>query len=133
MKKLLGNADLKIYNHATSEVLNIPELQDEFEYVVTGFLANNLVDNRFRHAILKVYGSDGEAFQNKVKSYEYIEYPPMKVIMTRNNIVLTTSDIALRNYKEISFVGPRGGCFEVAINHYISGLRKRKRLRYVVL
>lgn len=133
MKKLLGNAELKVYNHATSELLQLPELQSDFELVVVGFLANNLVDNRFRNTNLKVYGSDGEAFQSKVKTYDYIEYPPLKVIMTQNHVVLTTSDIALRNYREISLVGSRRSCFDTAIQNYISGLRRRKRLRYVVL
>ncbi|MEM1673086.1 MAG: hypothetical protein QXT86_13635 [Archaeoglobaceae archaeon] len=108
-------------------------MRNEFEEVVVGFLANNLVDNRFKNANVKVYGGDGEAFQSYVKSYEYIEYPPIKVIITKEHIVLTTADIALRNYKEISFVASRGGCFEVAIRNYIAGLRRRKRLRYVVL
>ncbi|MEM4863435.1 MAG: hypothetical protein QW706_09710 [Candidatus Nezhaarchaeales archaeon] len=134
MRRLLGNAEVKIYNHATSELLKLPELvSEDFEFIVVGFLANNLVDNRFRNASIKLYGSDGKAFQNKVKSYDYIEYPPMKVIATRKHVVLTTADIVLKNYEEISFVGERRTCFDTAIQKYVSGLRRRKRLRYVML
>lgn len=122
------NLGLLAVVHRTSNIINLIRDRGGLDEAYAG-LVDASVYNNIKNPNAKVYAFGKE----NVNVDKAIEYPPLKVYKCGNGeIILSSSDLILANYTEISFIMRSTECKDI-INLYLKGLREITRAIDLVL